>query len=1364
VARVRHGVLRHAWGSLMAQLALGLAGAALGSFFGPVGAQVGFALGSAIGSTLGPGTTVEGPRQSDLKVQVSSYGASIPRGFGGFPVAGNVIWSTDLQEDRESEDVGKGGPSQTQVTYSYSVSCAIALCDGPIAGVRRIWADSKLVYDARDDADQDTIDASGEFAEFFTLYLGTEDQLPDPTIEAVEGAGNVPGYRGTAYIVFADLPLGDYGNRIPNFLFEVFTEGAPDAVQGDGLLNHFDALNGDGEVISALGPNITLTNGATIDAAASRFGAAGGTRTGTGFAEHKTEGITGRAGGRSWRLEWWQKATVTTNFGNILIFDNPDTGASIELGGTIFAAFTWDIQSSSINGGGAIGNVEPTLDMWQHVSIQYRHDIQQFAIFLHGQRIGNFSTSGDPYPVDPWGTNTFTRFRWIGTQVGVLIDEVYYHFEPETLYDDAYTVPTGPFDDSGGGETFTPGQVFLPDVVEALCLEAGLEASEIDVTDLPNTEVLGYVRTKQMSTRSAIEPLRQAFYFDAVESEGKVKFVARGGSSLVTIPEDDLGAVEGESDPQPATEPVRAQEAELPAVVNVVYLDRDRDYENGTQTARRVVTGSVQQTAIELPIVLTNQHGSDAAAVNLYDTWTARTEISWSTTKKYAKYEPTDIVTLVDGAISRQVRITDKSEEGPVIKWRGRDDKPAIYDPNTTPGEPTGTGATIRITGDTVVELIDSPIFLDANDDPGFYLAARGTRDGWTGGALYQSTDSGTSYSSLKTVTKTATMGTAGTELGNWTGGYVVDEVNTVTVNLDSGTLSTITRDSLLDSGQAAIIGNEVVGFQRAELIGQDQYRLSGLLRGLRGTEDQISEHAVGDRFILISSANWYRVDQLLSSVGNEYIYKPVTFGKSIEAATAESFTNTARGLKPLSPVDARAERASTGSITISWKRRTRLSSRLFGSVPLGEASEAYEVDVFEDGTFTEPAVANLSTAETSVVYSAAEQELGFGSIQDTLYVKIYQISESVGRGLPLTATLGANSGVESFTPDTLNPDPKVLLSAGDEWLAARDGSGNSSLGFYTYATDLNYASKITQSTTNPYTSGSHLWASDATSKKFVLLMRGSSNVEAARKLFYGTLPGGPTAVVPSFMPTNPPVGLWWTGSEFRALLVDGTVWSSATGASWTSQGATSGLPALSSDLIGAYIVKVGSALSMKYGDAVYYCSSTAGLSWSAGTGDVATLPTATYSDFFALTGIASNGSRAVLIAVGKKPSDASKWGLVYTSTDGQSWTEVVEQVVVDQPAYYAHSSTGNDGITTLGTTFLCDLWPVVAGSNANSVLQVHDFGGGVTLKFASKAVLGVGGTTLVLAPGNGTTAFDPETVYRTSNLTTYTPLDWDDE
>ncbi|GHC46234.1 phage host specificity protein [Gemmobacter tilapiae] len=45
--------------------------------------------------------------------------------------------------------------------------------------------------------------------------------MPDPKIEAVEGAGNAPAYRGLAYVMIEDLDLTPFGNRVPQFSFEV---------------------------------------------------------------------------------------------------------------------------------------------------------------------------------------------------------------------------------------------------------------------------------------------------------------------------------------------------------------------------------------------------------------------------------------------------------------------------------------------------------------------------------------------------------------------------------------------------------------------------------------------------------------------------------------------------------------------------------------------------------------------------------------------------------------------------------------------------------------------------------------------------------------------------------------------------------------------------------------------------------------------------------------------------------------------------------------------------------------------------------------------------------------------------------------
>lgn len=221
----------------MAVLALGTIGAAIGSTFTGTFLGVGFASwGWTIGAYLGQSMTrtklptVYGPRLNDLSVQSSAYGNMIPIGFGRFRCAGNLIWSGGRIERTRTTSVrqsggkgGGGGTTQTQVEYYYTSSFAIGICEGPILGVRRIWANGELIYNISLDASGTTLLGS-ELP--LTVYPGDEAQNPDPVIESFEGAGNVPGYRGLAYIVFNDLLLlQKWGQNIPNFEFEVITAG-----------------------------------------------------------------------------------------------------------------------------------------------------------------------------------------------------------------------------------------------------------------------------------------------------------------------------------------------------------------------------------------------------------------------------------------------------------------------------------------------------------------------------------------------------------------------------------------------------------------------------------------------------------------------------------------------------------------------------------------------------------------------------------------------------------------------------------------------------------------------------------------------------------------------------------------------------------------------------------------------------------------------------------------------------------------------------------------------------------------------------------------------------------------------------------
>ncbi len=202
----------------MATVILAAAGAAVGgtlggSVAGITAAAVGRFAGATVGklidqSLLGSGAdAVETGKVERFRLTGSAEGAAQARVFGRVRLPGQVIWATRFLESVTETGGGKGRPSQPKTrSYSYSVSLAIALCEGEIARVGRIWADG--------------VELSPEELTM-RVHKGSQDQFPDPKIEAVEGSGNVPAYRGTAYVVIEELELGRFGNRVPQFSFEV---------------------------------------------------------------------------------------------------------------------------------------------------------------------------------------------------------------------------------------------------------------------------------------------------------------------------------------------------------------------------------------------------------------------------------------------------------------------------------------------------------------------------------------------------------------------------------------------------------------------------------------------------------------------------------------------------------------------------------------------------------------------------------------------------------------------------------------------------------------------------------------------------------------------------------------------------------------------------------------------------------------------------------------------------------------------------------------------------------------------------------------------------------------------------------------
>lgn len=242
----------------MATLVLSAAGMALGSsvggsIMGLSAAAIGRAAGAALGrridqNLLGAGSDpVETGRVDRFRLTGASEGAPLSVIHGSMRVPGQVIWASRFEEHvRRSGGGGKGGPPRPQVNeYSYTVSLAIALCAGEISSVGRVWADGAEVA-------PDSLNMQ--------IYNGSDDQMPDPVMEAIEGAGNVPAYRGLAYVVFDSLDLTPFGARVPQFTFEVHR---PSQSGDDGIAHTVKAvalIPGTGEYALATSP-VALQHG-----------------------------------------------------------------------------------------------------------------------------------------------------------------------------------------------------------------------------------------------------------------------------------------------------------------------------------------------------------------------------------------------------------------------------------------------------------------------------------------------------------------------------------------------------------------------------------------------------------------------------------------------------------------------------------------------------------------------------------------------------------------------------------------------------------------------------------------------------------------------------------------------------------------------------------------------------------------------------------------------------------------------------------------------------------------------------------------------------------------------------------------------
>lgn len=1009
----------------MAQLAVSVAGAAIGfAVGGPAGAQWGWMAGSLVGSVLFP-QHVEGPHMADLKVQNSAYGQPIPLIYGTYRMAGNVIWAGTPVEHSQTQG-GKGGPTST--TYSYSLSFAVGLCEGPIVGVRRIWANSKLIYDMGANATSSSVLASATQADGIRIYTGDELQAADPTMESYLGVGNVPGYRGLAYAVFTDFDLAPYGNYLPSLSFEVVT--ASNTTWTTQLVSSWNYPTTLGTFYSAPCLSVTSTqamgwgyyygySGVRLETltpyGASPNGALSGGSPGD-FPANGRSDVPGALVRGNLTMRW---VDATTGLSTDTTIPNLPYGGGttcfVKSGNLIwvtnsYGGFSYNLYRFDLNSG--VLTTSTLTGPWTVLGIGVSHvyvanvvtgAIEKFnkdtlayvgtamSGVPNGISIGHVINDSLIYVVvngtGIWridlAAGTSTNLFWFtGTPI---VSSITVLNESTILYSD--WTSSGAISMYLAHASLDTNGVSLSSIVGDVANRAGLQASQYDTSQLTD-KVRGYAITNRSSAKSNLQPLMTAYFVDAADTNAKLKFVKRGTGSVVTIPAADLGAAASKSAEESLNPLVaaRTQEVDLPQVVEMTYPGAQNDYENATQRAFRSVTPSVQKTAFQLPVVLTDDDARQRCELMLWSQWVARTTYTFSTSLAYMRYEPSDVVTLIepDTGYSAVARLTHCENNGQgQLRWTAVSEDPSLYSSTATTVGGAASGyvtPVVSYAGGTRLAIIDMPPLRDTDTSQALYLAACGYDSSWPGCELQISRD-GVSFTPFQTQTVAASIGFTDSVLGNFAGGNQADESSTVTVRMANGVLTSTDGAGLFAGVNVAMIGRELVYFRTATLTGTGTYQLSGFLRGRQGTEWAIASHATGELFVLLGASTLYKLPLNLSDLGQTLKVLPVTLGRTASTADAVSVTVSEACVRPLAPSGFNANKGSATSaadITLVWTRRARVNAAWLNGtdVPLDESTESYQVQVFNGAALVRTVV--VTAAQTWVYPDATITADGF--------------------------------------------------------------------------------------------------------------------------------------------------------------------------------------------------------------------------------------------------------------------------------------------------------------------------------------------------------------------------------------------------
>lgn len=570
------------------------------------------------------------------------------------------------------------------------------------------------------------------------------------------------------------------------------------------------------------------------------------------------------------------------------------------------------------------------------------------------------------------------------------------------------------------GDTLT-----VAEAITTLSERAGFDASDVLVADyLSEIELLGYILDGQASLETTLSDLAFLYNFTYFEARGQINvnfaYDTVGSFTPDVVIADGELAVLSEASENPQIDVIAvASDQALPRSITGSFFDFDKSYERGSETAfrRKDASGSENDMSFSMPVVMTGREMRSRLFDALAREWnernahslrlpTANVAVEPGTTLQWASYGNT-----YSGKVVTAVLNADWSNTLSVVEilaeYEGNDvdtTSPPLPDEYVSPN-PVRT------------VLMDVPDWDENQTKAGLLnlrvAMARGSdTDTWLGGQFDWTP------ANSNTWTTPAIFGPDG-EVG--IGDLISDDGPTMTFYYNS-----IDPARFDDTDKLLIVGRpgnwELLTFTDAAIASDGRVMISGLSRGLYGTDDFQNRHRgelidglpnddVIDTVVFANDTITitYTVDQYRSFTDFSWRATPALGVPNDE--TQNLWRPSGNSRRPYSPNNVRMKRIFEGDILIEWDR----DDGRFG----GEPDTRYSIDFFTEDWSRLIRRAQPVWQEAYWYYAEWQLEDGL-QLDSTINVLVYQMNAShVGRGFPGGGTIGV---IESDLTGTIGP------------------------------------------------------------------------------------------------------------------------------------------------------------------------------------------------------------------------------------------------------------------------------------------------------------------------------------------------------